>query len=46
MGGRGIGKKRARVTVFVLKWMDKTIEGEPNRTWLKADPSNISRYIL
>ena len=35
MGGRGIGKKKARATVFSLVWMNKTIDGEPNRTWLK-----------
>ena len=39
MGGRGIGKKKkARATVFSLMWMDKTIDGELNRTCLKADP--------
>ena len=44
MGGRGIGKKKkARATVFSLMWMDKTIDGELNRTWLKADPSSSSR---
>ena len=31
MGGRGKGlKKKARVNVFVLKWMDKSIGDEPN----------------
>lgn len=49
MGGRGKGKKKARVKDFVSKWLDKTIEvptiGDvPNRTWLKADSSNASRY--
>ena len=47
MGGRGKGlKKKARVTVFVLRWMDKTIDDEPNRTWLRADASNVARYSL
>ena len=47
MGGRGKGlKKKARVNVFVLKWMDKSIGDEPNKTWLRADASNVARYIL
>lgn len=45
MGGRGKGlKKKARVNVFVLKWMDKSIGDEPNKTWLRADASNVARY--
>ena len=29
MGGRGVGKKKTvRVTVFVVKWLGMSIEGE------------------
>ena len=45
MGGRGKGfKKKGRVIVFVLKWMDKSIDGEPNKSWLKADAPRISVF--
>ena len=47
MGGRGVGKKKTvRVTVFVVKWLGMSIDGETNRTWLKADAANVSRYSL
>ena len=35
-----------RVTVFVVKWLGMSIDGETNRTWLKADAANVSRYSL
>ena len=43
MVGRGHGRKTARVTVFVVKWLGMSIGGEENRTWLKADATNVSR---
>ena len=44
MGDRGTGKKKVRrVKFFVNKWKELSIDGEPNKTWLRADLSNIAR---
>jgi len=45
MGDRGImGKKKVRrVKFFVNRWKELSIDGEPNKTWLRADLSNNAR---
>ena len=44
MGDRGTVKKKVRrVMFFVNKWKDMSIDGEPNKTWLRADLSNNAR---
>ena len=44
MRDRGTGKRKVRrVSFFVNKWKELSIDGEPNKTWLTADLSIDAR---